>query len=943
MRRTFGLSSLYFVFGSLLYLSFPSHTHADCNVNYPVSACGAGFSFSCTHDGAYYCCSQSADECLNTTATSTPIPTPRRPRSVTPTWGPVMSSLVPCSKTRTPEFAPLRPYPANACDPLIPRKLPEAPKVIPNKLFLTFQCGESANPQGTVNVSNVVDISQLNYLPTPWSSISLNGSGRSVNYLCDASSSDICFVQEVHVSVALNYQDSQFPILGNTQNFLSDPAKVNQYLSWYLEGTVQQSEQKLLDPNNPNDINRLINYSGPVKKLLSRVSQTGIHFTMENSGLLNIDYHNYIVNPPNQRLGSFYSTTEPNTPLSSLEDVTGEVTVGLEPNRQPVSPEIDGQIFSIGLSVGAADSRLYFPHLKETNVLSQLLASTFKPNPTNIPHPTPPLTDPNPVDTYNDSFLSQRIGLHQGIGPAPAAINSNSLGLAGDIPVQFTPLVNNYVVRNTEVIENSAPPKPLYSAPSVKCNLSPVRTNQGDDLVGSTVNTYLIYRQLFRYTPTLLIGNPCPPNLANCTSRPCVDEGQTCYYGSYSNHCCFGTCSYPAGGGCRSSGVNDLTTCGGINCSSLDQTTCTSAFPYTYCCTYDLPTSQCPSWPTRDLNSKAYISVFTKTPLVERLYENLVSGPQSVLKRFLPSQVDNSSTSSGYQALNPDSAVPAGTSANYTVLSSNLQNPSVNSGMLYFPRVGGILDHILGSGSQYSDQNLQCLLWPKGYCEHAMSCNDFENLLTETGTGECGICNAPVGPLAQKILAQAGKTYNIPAADIYAAMLHEGGSWPEYHNFANDDEVRQWSLSAACGGIPMPKCDNSIEATQPPFGFIKTYFYQGTGFYAFWNAVTKFLPDRNSPDTISRCNFIDAAFAAAKALSLSSARTDTTKCIPSATCGGYTFSTNNIPDSCTSWTDTKIAQSQVYYGGQCYDLKICDNVPYNTQDVVNWYHQYKCN
>lgn len=908
--------------------------------------------------------------CDTSTLTCSPtisvIPTPRHPAKVIPTWAPIMPALVPCTKTRGVEFHPLRPYPANACDPLIPRKTPEAIKNLPNRLYLTFQCGKSANPKGTYNVSDVVKLG-YDIISTNYSSVPLieEGGTRSKDYFCQAGSGEICFVKQIRANVALNFKETQFPILGNTQDFLTDTQRVNRYLSWYLEGAIQQSDHVDLNTNLPEDNNRIVTFAGPIKKLLSRESQLTIHDTMQH-GKINSDYHNYIVIDISGSRMTDVGVNHVNLPLSSLEDITGEVTTSVVSSGQPQSPEIDGQIISIGpLTIGAADSRLYFPHLKETNALAQILASTFKPDPTGIPPaPTPIMTEPNPIDVSDSNLLSQYIAMHQG---PPAQVPRG----ADDTVVQTVPKVNNEVVRNTELREGAVAPKPLYAAPSIKCDITPVRTNAGDDLMGSVINTTLVYRQLFRYFPQLVISTAnAEANILDVEVKiqgSCVEENGQC---SGVGDCCWGECpkpeSYCAGGG-ECDGLSPLGCSQTPGCSwyGLETEECCvcdgtcSDLSALYCevngCTWGTPPpppTYCPSWPHKDLKSKAYISVYAKIPFVDRIYDTLIAGPQSILRRFLPGQeILNPSPSPVFQygKFAAESAKAASGNAVYTGSSPDLSNFSVDAGsggggMLYFPRVGSILDHFLGDGSKYTDENIQCFFRPqtKGGCgTHNVVCDDFESKLTESGDGECGVCNSPMGELARKILAQAGKTYNVSAANIYAAMKHEGGDWDVYNGFANDEEVRKWSVSKICGGEDMPKCNNDEPATQAPFGFIRAWFYKGDGDYASWNAVTKFLPERNSRELVSRCNFIDAAFAAAKLLSMSAARTDLTEYIPSNTCGPYTFVDNVRPDTC-SWTDTKVAQSQVYYGGQCYDLQIADKVPYDTQDVVGWYHQYSC-
>jgi len=217
----------------------------------------------------------------------------------------------------------------------------------------------------------------------------------------------------------------------------------------------------------------------------------------------------------------------------------------------------------------------------------------------------------------------------------------------------------------------------------------------------------------------------------------------------------------------------------------------------------------------------------------------------------------------------------------------------------------------------------------------AVACGDWESKLVDN-SGACGICNSNLGDLAKRILATAGQTFNVPASNIYAAMLHEGADWPEFNGKFTDENVRKWSNTIECGGEPMPRCNNDIQETQPPFGFLKNWFY-GDGYKAIWNAVQEIDPSRNTKEKVSRCNFLDAAFGAAKLLQQGSTMTESGN-----SCGSYTFD-NSQPGSCSAWTDAKIAQSQVAYMGQCPNAPKYYPLPFTIEDVVGWNNQYSCN
>ncbi len=173
-------------------------------------------------------------------------------------------TMRPCTTEDNPEFHPLRPYPGEPCDPLIPRSIPSADKVVPKssqdfatqlgqdyqmRNSVAFSCGNSLDP----NTPEQFDIG----LGRPF-----NPGGRGT---CTENNNRVtCYLRE-NFGLTLDLTNANIPILGNTQTSgLTDAQKMTEYLSWFLNGTVQQSEQ------NPNpSISRLVNFSGPLQKLLA--------------------------------------------------------------------------------------------------------------------------------------------------------------------------------------------------------------------------------------------------------------------------------------------------------------------------------------------------------------------------------------------------------------------------------------------------------------------------------------------------------------------------------------------------------------------------------------------------------------------------------------------------------------------------------------------------
>lgn len=677
---------------------------------------------------------------------SSPFPTPVHPSP--PYTPPLNPAAYPCNRSAMGSFHPLRPYPANPCDPLIPQKTPEAqyapPTIVAGKqqdLYLSFRCSPSAKPTGLYTVKDVVDISNLTTLP-PYSSATLDQ-----RYICTGTPDDICFYHRVTFNVALNYSTSQLPVLGNTQDFIFDQDKVNNYLAYYLNGTTQQAERPT-DPEQPYDeIYRLVNFSGPVKRLLSYESQRVIRDTLRG-GPINSQYHNYIISGSGRLRDA--NPKNPNVPFSSLEDITSEATVSL-PTAQP--SDMDGVIVNgtLALSIGSADSRLYFPHLRNVNALSDILASTFRPGFIYDSVYTPVSADSTPL-------VSQNITNHQGID------DNTNVGQSPGNPAPVFDYLTGQRTRNTEVVPGRAAPSRLYESDPI-CDLT-VGSKPGDDLVGNTINTTLSFVMLFHYSPQLTIGDPCPAGAGNCTPKPCALEGQTCSPGSYSLHCCYGSCpdvtecegmgfdcQPNAAGGCGPGRTDMPYSCNtGFRCcgdanfdfrcvtdTSGAPSWCSSGGPscgnYTTggtcpspCCRWisdvtPLPGNpsvpKCPAWPTTDLTSAGRIAVYTKTPLIERIYDTLVASTSSVLRRFIPHPPEGVDLSSQFKT--GRATIPGSTYAQYSATSPDLHNVSVTAGnngapSLYFAHLGSLFNHFLGNGGVLENLNLQCFLRPWGSC-----------------------------------------------------------------------------------------------------------------------------------------------------------------------------------------------------------------------------------
>ncbi|MFH1863802.1 MAG: hypothetical protein ABIJ85_02760 [bacterium] len=83
-------------------------------------------------------------------------------------------------------------------------------------------------------------------------------------------------------NVTIDFSNSELPIVGNTEDVanwdvstdkISDVEKVNRYVSWYLNGVINRAEYSFLSWKKREDVNKIINFSGPIRKLLPQRTQ----------------------------------------------------------------------------------------------------------------------------------------------------------------------------------------------------------------------------------------------------------------------------------------------------------------------------------------------------------------------------------------------------------------------------------------------------------------------------------------------------------------------------------------------------------------------------------------------------------------------------------------------------------------------------------------------
>ncbi len=759
----------------------------------------------------------------------TPTPTAAPASTPAPTIVPPTQDFsrfqYPCTDVANPEYNPSRPYPGSPCDTLIPKSWPEKERV-------SFACGKSLNVGDTISLAR-------NY-PTG-GDLPSNPVAGTV-YWCDASHTQACIVKEFNYNVNIDLSGATIPILGNTQDNLDDATRVNQYLMSYLGGTVQQADQQPIDKNDPSAIDRLINFAGPLKKLLSFDSQNKIKSDLA-TGPIGTQYHNYIagcqkgvglqyfidlfttffrnvginivqfpgfvitsgkvvlgaadlvLNHPvvATNLGNamrsavatdvvsafaYYQTAVADIPPAFLRDLSdlyqypvgymtrlGEIvqTVSTDqavlcstadaatkrltdlqlppkPNDAQFNGDFNrywdaykawhqgfGSSFWLGTSYSSVWASLFqnvpFTTLEDTvgeftvsviNKAGQQPEGVITGNP-NKPIKLTITSGDARIAVPHVRAIDALASLLQSISaPKDHTSGFNQSGQisshqeVGDGPAGQPELtLKNIGPGNSSVVPGKDAPFPLFTSHDSICDLKDIRINGGDFLYGQNVSAKLTYYQKFEYTPV----NPVPPNPGGQPPNTrCTASAQ-----------------------CQSNNCLPPNLNGERYCSNLDDGGITQ-------------------------DTEARVAVFSKIPLIDQIYDKLVVGSWSILRRFIPHAPEGVRPQDYLRE--GGSTFPAAIGASYTGDGRVTAGDKTGGGQIYIPRLGSLFDYFLGAAN--NNLNLQKALRPQGF-----GGNGIGGLTSTPG----GVCNVPQSGLCSLNDPQTQLQSNFPTSANTAAMI----------------------------------------------------------------------------------------------------------------------------------------------------------------------------
>ncbi len=619
-----------------------------------------------------------------------------------------------CENIDNPEFHSLRPYPGIPCQTT-------------TDSFAKF-CGNNLTLHDTITET----------YPG-------NGSCTSANGVITCT-----YDEQINKPITIDLSIASLPIMGNTEEvinsknasesseILDDAEKVNNYVSWYLNGVNYRAEYG----NTKTDADSLINFSGPLNKLLPSIILDAQRIkTIGNAGSTN---HNQIVVCGKNDLGivgdiaglgtvtpeACYDGNGTSTKATEyrLKDWNGDLSIFnglndlLSKAVSNLSTMIPGGVDTAKIitdSIGNAwnnrkpplpwdarfkgNDKLYLKAYNEWHGKACAL----------IPAINLLICLDNPLvsKTWSDLYpyvpLSGTEDLKGGISidsvssatnPASDGVTVKNVGFSNQIPstlffphMQESDELANLLQSTFAAGGSNLTGSPTDIASETSCNAVEVRTNKGDNLFAKQLTGNISYNASFscEFSPS------APADNSNCM-QDCLAGGRA---------------------------ANESINCS-VFCSS-------SGAVKTQSCTKDI-----------------YISLSTtsSTPKVDDIWSRLVAGPASVFKRIFP----KTNVAGGVGQIMD---IPGSTNITYTGAGISQSNTD-----LKFPHIGGV--------SEYFLKGIQTMLRPKGF---------GEPITFAPATGSGPGCESG-GANVDEAISNVSAKYGVPEKLLYAIFRMEDGS-----------------------------------------------------------------------------------------------------------------------------------------------------------------------
>jgi len=546
----------------------------------------------------------------------------------------------PCSETADPEFHSLRPYQASPC----------SSEVVPYASF----CG---------NKLTLKEIVPATY----------PGGGG----ICKQEGEKVVCKFNISVpphKVIIDLTGANLPIMGNTEEVIDsqnpndtfdDAQKANEYVSWYLNGVINRAEYG----DTKNTEGEMVNFSGPLKKLLPSVIQEAQRIKTIQAAVAT--RHNQITVCAQEGILGIWGKTKPhecykgygtvakpnvyrlknwNGDLSELRAILNLINPLDAWNKRipPLPWNFESDIlYKKAYNEWKGKSCLILPVIGLTCIDNPLIRNKWADL-----FPYIPLSSTEDLEgnIKIDSFSSAPGDSVKNItfnNQTPATLFFSHLEESDQLG---SILQDTYISKDQQKDEKTGPD--VAVEPPSSCTTVDVKSNKGDSLFAKSLSGDLGYTASFS----------CSFNPPSCKTSSLAGGGEMCKSGP--------------GGKC---------TCTGSVSMSRK---CPSGYTCGQKCSCEEPIQTC--------NKTVYIALSTtsKTPKIDDVWSRLVAGPTAIVKRMFPKLGTQIGTLKD---------MPGSTSITYS--GSGVES----SGDLNLPHVGGI--------SEYFLKGIQTMLRPKGYGE----------------------------------------------------------------------------------------------------------------------------------------------------------------------------------------------------------------------------------
>lgn len=787
-----------------------------------------------------------------------------------PAYAQIPGIKFPCDDVASPEFHSLRPYQAAVCG--------DANKALFCSNDLIFIEGFNVAYEGGCQPR-----------------------GRPGDFTCNPDHN----VPSHDLKVQLD--DSELPILGNTElvknsqsnaESLDDATKMNEYVSWYLNGVNNRAEYG----TNKNTANEIVNFSGPIQKLLPGIIQDAQRIkTIENAVTQ--------VAPDNENEPNPSTQTEPANHNQVV--VCGTSSLGWF-----------GDIFNIGritpvpcyggdekfrLNNQKGDEGWYSGGLSAWNNLVNKIGDEIIKILPSVPADIirksvlehwnsrlPPLPwEDDPFEKGPMTALKYRKYYNEWRGKTCVIVPLINFIICFDnilVPNKwadlfpFVPLANTVDKKGAEY---------LYTDPQIKPSGQTEITNER---YGTIRNAPLYFAHSLEdkelsetlnktYTPQGFQSVPLPDTTEKNEWYDCrvvnvrANPGDDLFPGD-PDEIQVQDVSYKI----------ILAEC---------HETITTRYDNKCQCIVTVDKLTCPA------EVRITLKTNTKSPYAEDIWKATVADSGSTFRKIYPkvsanapvSCIANIPTETGV-TYTPTNTLQAGGSWEFKVKppgGGTTDNPK-----LYFPFIGSVYDYFL--------KGIQQALRPKGYgegtpesgqyCAKSVQCGELPDLPKASGLCGLGSTSSRTGNVPQglkDIISAAAETYKVPPNLILGIMFGEGafntdvnGKYARYN--WTDENVKNW---ATCQKLP--NCSPGGATINSVVPFIGTY----------WDNLAKaILPDLQKIDPNKKeadpCNLLDATFALAKDLHTNAGGSPA---FAGHSCFGIPL-TSSSPTSC-SWNDSQ--------------------------------------